>query len=376
MRQTVDVAVVGGGVIGCSIAYHVAQRGASVVLLESDQIGAGASGAAAGMLAAQAEAHAPGPFLELLLRSRSLYPSFIEELHEESGLDVEYVRSGTLLTAKNAKELESLRTRNEWQEELGLNATWLSARELIELEPAISPAIAGGIYLPDDAQVNTSRLLTALVTAASRNGADVQESTRATGFLTAGDRVVGVSTVSGDVHASVCVLASGASSSLLLSDLGISLPVYPVKGEILAVSASSDLLHANVFGNSCYLVPKRDGRMVIGATEQPDVYDRRPTLGGVSGLSQEAISLVPELAHAPFVSAWGGLRPATPDRLPVLGPADGLEGLLLATGHYRNGVLLAPITGSTLAALALGQEPEPDLAPFSPGRFMQEKLAW
>lgn len=375
MRQAVDVAVIGGGVIGCSIAYHVARRGASVVLLESDQIGAGASGAAAGMLAAQAEAHAPGPFLELLLRSRSLYPSFIEELREESGLDVEYIRSGTLLTAKDPEELEALRSRDAWQEELGLNATWLSTSELLELEPAISTAVTGGFYLPDDAQVNTSHLLTALVIAASRNGAVVQEFTRATGFITAGDRVVGVHTVSGDVHASVCVLAGGAFSSLLLSDLGISLPVYPVKGEILAVSAGSDLLNANIFGNSCYLVPKRDGRVVIGATEEPGVYDRRPTLGGVSGLSQEAISMVPELAHAPFISAWGGLRPATPDRLPVLGPADGWEGLLLATGHYRNGVLLAPVTGSTLAALTLDQEPEANLTPFSAGRFTQEKLA-
>ena len=197
------------------------------------------------------------------------------------------------------------------------------------------------------------------------------EATRVEGLMVEGRRVTGVRTVRGKIPAGAVVLAGGASGALLSSQLGVHLPVHPVKGEILAVNAWPAPIKANVWDSECYLVPKRDGRIVIGATEEPGVYDRRPTLGGMACLSRAAVNLVPKLSCAPFASAWGGLRPGTPDGRPILGPAEGWEGLFLATGHYRNGVLLSAVTGESIAALALGESSPFDISSFSQGRFAE-----
>lgn len=369
MSQTADVAVIGGGVIGCSVAYHAARLGARVTLLEAGEIGSGASGAAAGMLSGQSEAHEPGPFLNLLLKSRALHVPLSETLLEETGLDVEYVRAGALHVALDERRAGDLAEWYSRQKAQGLSATWLDAGEARELEPALSPDLVAGLYLPEDAQVNPPRLVQALALAARSRGARIEEATSVTGFLTEGERVTGVRTSSGVLSAGAVVLAGGVGSSSLMQQLGTSLPIHPVKGEILAVRPASALVKANVWGDGCYLVPKRDGRVIIGATEEPGVHDRRPTLGGVAALSGAALETVPGLTSAPFHSAWGGLRPTAPDNLPVLGPAEGWEGLLIATGAHRNGVLLAPIVGQSIAALALGEEPSVDVSPFSPGRF-------
>ncbi len=368
-RPAVDVAVVGGGVIGCSVAYHAARRGARVALFEADGIGAGASGATAGMLSGQSEVQEPGPFLDLLLKSRDLHVPLSEALLEETGLDVEYLRAGALHVAFDAEGAEDLAARYSRQKEQGLSARWLDAGEARELEPALAPDLVAGLYFPEDAQVNPPRLVRALALAAQSRGAGVEEATRVTGFLTEGDRVTGVRTSRGTVSAQTVVLAGGVGSSPLAQDLGIRLPVHPVKGEILALRAGPTPIKANVWGDGCYLVPKRDGRVIAGATEEPGVYDRRPTLGGVASLSGATLRTVPGLSRSQFESVWGGLRPTTPDKRPVLGRAEGWERLLIATGTHRNGVLLAPVVGQSVAALALGEEPPADVSSFSPDRF-------
>lgn len=369
MKASVDVAVIGGGVIGCSVAYHAARRGASVALFEARQIGSGASGAAAGMLAAQAEAREPGPFLDLLLESREMHRAFGEELYEETSLDPEYVWAGTLRAALDEGPVEELRARHLWQRRHGLSARWMSGDEARELEPALSSRTVAALYLPEDGQVNSPRLVRSLSLAAARSGARVEEFTKVCGLVVEGSTITGVRTSAGETAAGAVVLAGGASSASLVSDLGVEVPVHPVKGEILAAVPPSLPIKANVWDERCYMVPKRDGRVVIGATEEPGVRDPRPTLGGVAALSGAAVRLVPEISAATFASAWGGLRPGTPDNLPVLGPVDGVEGLMLATGHYRNGVLLAPLTGEVISALALGETPTTDISPFSAHRF-------
>lgn len=369
--EAVDVAVVGGGVIGCSVAYHAARSGARVALLEAGQVGTGASGAAAGMLAAQAEAHEPGPFLDLLLASRRLHKPLGEQLYEETGLDPEYVWDGTLNAAQDTADEEALAEQYSWQKRLDLPVQWLGAEETHSLEPALSPEVSAALYLPEDGQVNSPRLVQALALAATFKGVEIKEFTRVTGFEVEGGRVVGVRTTQGTVPAGAVVLAGGASSGLLSAELGLRLPVHPVKGSILSVNARPALTKANIWGSRCYAVSKRDGRMVVGATVEPGVHDRRPTLGGVARLSTAAIELIPDLRHAPFGSVWGGLRPGTPDGQPILGPVEGLEGLLLATGHYRNGVLLAPITGETVAALALGETSPVDISPFTYEKLLE-----
>ncbi|MBA3472781.1 MAG: glycine oxidase ThiO [Rubrobacter sp.] len=371
MESAVDLAIVGGGVIGCSVAYHATRLGARVALVEAERIGSGASGAAAGMLNAQAEAHEPGPFLDLLLSSRRLHKPLGEELYEATGLDPEYVWAGTLRVATDEASRETFAAEHSWQRERGLAARWLDADEVHELEPNLSPRSVAALYLPEDGQVNPPRLVQALALGATLGGARLMEATRVEGLVVEGRRVTGIRTAREKISAGAVVLAGGASSTLLSEELGVRLPVHPVKGEILAVNARPAPVRANAWGSECYVVPKRDGRVVVGATEEPGVYDRRPSLGGVAHLSRAAVNLVPELSRAPFASAWGGLRPGTPDGWPILGPVEGWEGLFLATGHYRNGVLLSAVTGESIAALALGEASPFDISPFLQGRFAE-----
>jgi glycine oxidase len=225
--------------------------------------------------------------------------------------------------------------------------------------------------MPGEGQVNSPRFVQALALAAIQQGAEVTEYERVVGLSTEQGKVTGVCTVREDVPAASVVLAGGSTSGSLLREIGLDLPVHPVKGEVLTVMARTAAVEANVWNDRCYLVPKRDGRVIIGATEETGVHDRRPTLGGVAKLSRPAAELLPGLAGATFAGAWGGLRPGTPDGLPILGPVDGLEGLFLATGHYRNGVLLAPVTGDVLSTLALGNAAPADISSFSYQRVVK-----
>lgn len=371
MVPAADVAVVGGGVVGLSVAYHAARRGARVVLFEAEQVGSGASGSLAGMLSGQGEAEKPGPVRELLIRGRDHHKTLGPRLREDTGLDPGYVWDGALRTATDEASREKLSREHSRHQEGNLPSELLSGDEARELEPALSGKIVAGLHLPEDGNVNPPQLVRALAQGAVKHGAEIREFDRVAGFLARGDRVTGVRTARGDTTAGVVVLAGGSSSRPLSEGLGVRLPVHPVKGQLLETRISPVPIRANVWNHgTLYIVPKRDGRVVVGATEEPDVLDHRPTLGGVAGLSQAALGLVPGLADALFLGAWGGLRPTTPTGAPVLGPVDGRDGLLLATGHHRNGVLLCGITGEIIAALALGEPPPVDVSP-----FLHENLA-
>jgi glycine oxidase len=366
MNETVDVAVIGGGAIGCSIAYHAAVRGARVALLEAEELSSGSSGALAGMLSGQGEAEKPGPLRDLLVQGRQYHKTFVQELYEATGLDPGYVWDGALRTATDDASKEMLLKEHSWHEEANLPSEWLSGDEARELEPALSAEIIGGLYLPEDGQVNPRPLVQAFAQGAALKGAELHEATLVTGFVTEGKKVTGVRTTTrGAVSAGVVVLAAGAFSDSLSEQLGVRLPVYPLKGQLLVLHTRPVPIKANIWDSAnSYVVPKRDGRVIVGATEEPDVYDRRTTLGGMAELSRVALRLVPKLAEASFVGTWGGLRPATPSGSPILGPVEGLEGLLLATGHFRNGVLLSAITGEIISCLALGEPLPLDISPF------------
>ena len=365
MTQTADVAIVGGGAIGCSMAYYAARRGARVMLLEAERLGAGSSGALAGMLSGQGEVEPPGPFLDLMLLGRERHRELSEQLHETTGIDPGYVWDGALRTATDEAAEEFLTGAYRSQRAEGLEAEWLTGEEARELEPALSPEVTAGLYMPDDGQVNPPELVQALARAAVLHGAEIQEATRVVGFLVEGDRVTGVRTTRGEVSASKVVLAGGAFSGLLSEQLGVSLPLFPVKGEMLVTNLWPSPIKANVWdAHNFYVVPKKDGRVIVGATEEPDAYDHRTTLGGVARLSQAAVELVPGLSEALFVDTWGGLRPGTPTGHPILGPVEDRENLLLASGHFRNGVLLSVVTGQIVSALALDEEPPMDVSPF------------
>ena len=361
----VDVAIIGGGAIGISVAYHAARRGAKVVLFEAAEVGLGASGALAGMLSGQGEAEKPGPLQELLVRGREYHRTFGPKLHEDTGLDPGYVWDGALRTATDEDSAEKLAEEHSWHEEANLSSEMLSGDEARELEPALSEGVVAGLYLPEDGNVNPPELVRALAQGATKHGAELREYERVTGFLTQGERVTGVRTAQVSVSAGSVVLAGGAASGLLSEQLDVRLPVYPMKGQLLEARSSPVPIRANLwnYGNF-YVVPKRDGRVIVGATEEPEVRDRRPTAGGIFELLGNALELVPGLSEALFLRAWGGIRPATPSGAPILGPVDGLDGLLLATGHHRNGGLLSAITGEIISALAVGEPSPVDISPF------------
>ena len=299
-------------------------------------------------------------------RGREYHRTFAQELYETTGLEPGYVWDGALRTAANEDSEQKLREEHSWHEEASLPSELLSGEEARELEPNISPDVRAALYLPDDGQVNPPQLLEAFVRGAKMHGTDIFEATRVTGFAVDGDRVTGVRTTQGEFSAGVVVLAGGALSGLLCEQLGLRLPLYPMKGQMIELCSWGLPIKANVWNaGNFYVVPKKDGRVIVGATEEPGVHDRRPTLGGIQELADEALSLVPALAEARFSRAWGGLRPATQSGDPIMGPVEGWDGLLLATGHFRNGVLLSAITGEIVSSLALEEKVPSDISAFT-----------
>lgn len=359
-----DVAVVGGGVIGCSVAYHLAQAGASVALLERERVAAGASGGAAGMLAPQVEAEASGAFLDLCLRSRDLYPSFAAALREETGWSVGLDLSGILRVAGDDRSVTELLRRREWQAAAGMRVEWLDPGAARELVPDLGE-IGGALWVPDG-QISATRLMAALTEAIVRRGVDLRQGVQATGLLAGG----GVATSAGPVLAGAVVVCAGPWTGLL--DLGPACPVGPVKGQLLRLRTLPRTPAMTVFGDAAYVVPKPDGRAIVGATTEDAGFDRRVTLAALTSLGAAARRLLPALGEAAFEAGWAGLRPATPDGLPVMGRLPGHERVFVASGHLRNGILLAPVTGRALSDLVLGVPTEVDLSPFDPRRFQPE----
>jgi glycine oxidase len=371
--SSAEVLVVGAGIIGCSIAYQCAVAGLRVLVLEQQRIGDGASGAAAGMLAPQVEAHQPDAFFRLLLAGRAMHGELAAQLQEETGIDVGYRRSGVLRVALEEREAVDLRNRAEWQRGLGLAAEWVESRQLVHHEPMFAGAagrkLIGALWLSEEGQVHGGRLVQALAAAAQTRGALFQETTPVIGFERAGRRVIGVRTPDGIHRAATVVLASGAWSGELAKQAGLAVPVEPIKGQAMALRMGTDRPQHIIWSRDCYLVPKVDGRLIVGATEQRAGFDTQPILSGLVHLANGAVDLLPALGRLPVDGLWAGLRPATPDRFPIIGWATDAEGLLLATGHFRHGIILGPLTGHLVAQLLQGKTTDWDLAPYAPARF-------
>jgi glycine oxidase len=338
------------------------------------------------MLAPLAEAPEPSPFVALGLASLRLYPGIAATLYEEVGLDAELRGPGMLRVALTEGEVEALRRQWMWQRETGLPLEWLTGVEARRLEPALAPEVCAAIFSPEEQHVEPRRLVRAWGLAAVGRGVRVREGVAVTGFETRHGRVTGVVTGAACVDCDVLVVAGGAWSGELAGLVGaaggrpIDLPVFPVRGQILALACLPPPVRHTIYAQTGYLVPKADGRVVVGATEDHVGFNARPTARGMGRLLAMAPALVPALADAPFESAWAGLRPATVDRLPLLGPLPGWENVVLATGHYRNGILLAPITAERVArqivpGAGAGRTPvDPLLRPFLPDRLCAERV--
>ncbi|MCM1974843.1 glycine oxidase ThiO [Streptomyces sp. G1] len=371
-----DVLVLGGGIIGLVTAWRAAQRGFATAVVDPEP-GGGAAQVAAGMLAAVTELHyGEQTLLGLNLASARRYPGFAAELTEVTGLDVGYRQCGTLAVALDADDRAHLRELHALQRESGLDSEWLSGRDCRRLEPMLAPGVRGGLRVDGDHQIDPRRLAKALVTACERAGV-VFHRVWATGLAVAHGRAAGCVTEEGTLlSAGQVVLATGSLSGQLNGvPKDVLPPVRPVKGQVLRLSVPrrhapflSRTVRAMVRGSQVYLVPREDGELVVGATSEEQGWDTTVTAGGVYELLRDAHELVPGITELPLTETRAGLRPGSPDNAPLLGPTE-LDGLLLATGHYRNGVLLTPVTGDALAhALATGELTE-EARPFSPRRF-------
>ena len=357
-----EVLVVGAGVVGCSVAWRLQQAGVQCTVLERSIPGAEASSAAGGILAPQAEADGPGPFLDLCLASRALYPAFVRELREVSDVDVAFRPCGVLAVRFDDAEADEARQRINWQRVRGLQATWLEPAAARALEPELSAEIRGAAHFPGDAVVDNRLLVSALTIAAARAGARFL-TTQVHGLIERGGRVVGVATDQGELAGDAVVVAAGAWTALVPGALASPGAVRPARGQMVMVRTRVPICRHVVFGAHGYAVPRTDGRVLLGSTMEFAGFEKQVTAGGLAAVLGVGLRLFPGLAGAPVVETWAGFRPHTPDALPVLGPAP-LPGLFLASGHFRNGILLTPITANVLTDTILGRTPAVDLTPF------------
>lgn len=372
--SSADVVIVGGGVIGLTIARALARRGVSdVMLIERGQPGAEASWAAGGILAPQVEADRADDFFRLAAAGRDLYPAFAESLKEETGIDVELDLTGTLCLGFTDKDEAELRSRYDWQSGEGLSVEWLTGDEARRLEPCLSQQVRCALRLPNDYQVENRRLIEALVKANERLGVRLVTDCHVSELLTENEVVRGVETSDGFVAAPVVVLAAGAWTSQISSS-GMTLPqLEPVRGQMLCYETQPPIARHVIYCSHGYLVPRRDGRLLAGSTTEWVGFDKRVTDEGLHAINSMAIEIAPALAQLTPIDSWAGFRPRATDDLPVLGPCEEIAGLFYATGHYRNGILLAPITAELIAAALVDGAMPSMLAAFSPDRFREAR---
>ena len=367
---TAEVIIVGGGVIGLTIARELARRGVrEVALIERGQPGAEASWAAGGILAPQVEVDRRGDFFQLACASRDLFPELAAALKEETGVDVELDTTGTLCLGFTSKQEAELRNRYEWQRGEGLKVEWLTSAEALRSEPNISNKVRCALRFPRDFQIDNRRLVSALVRANEELGVRVMPGLSVHAFWIEHEKLLGVETSNGMLSAPVVVVAAGAWSTLINSTVTPPFQIEPVRGQMLCFEARPQIARHVIYSSFGYLVPRRDGRVLAGSTEEFVGFDKRVTIEGRDAIRSMAVEIAPGIAALPMIDSWAGFRPRAKDGLPVLGSSAEVAGLFYATGHYRNGILLAPITGKVIADMIVDRSMPANLAVFSPNRF-------
>jgi glycine oxidase len=368
VAQVHDAIVVGAGVIGCAVAYELARRGADVLVLDPRGVGQGATQASAGMLTPYHEAHEGGPLRDLAVRSLGLYDQFVADVRMDSAQSIAYVREGSLEVATADESTERLQAAARDLTASHVQCAWLDAGAAHAAEPLLARDVTAGLLIPEHGHLAARDFTHALATAAVTRGATIG-SAQAVRRVAADGRDLRVETIDSTITAHHVVLAAGCWSGSVAMDGVPSLPVRPVRGQLLHLAWTGPSLRRIVWGTRCYVVPLPDSSVLVGATVEEAGFDARVTVAGVRDLLDAVCELIPQAWQAGFLGARVGLRPGTPDALPIVGSSSRLPGLVFATGHYRNGVLLAPLTAKLVADLIIEGHGDPVLEALSPDRF-------
>jgi len=371
-HQSADVVIIGGGVIGCAIAYFLRKAGVDVLVIEREEIAAESSGAAGGLITQLGGLGGPPPFTALMLESWSMFATLIPELEEVSGIDIEYRQTGCLRAVLNEDEGEQMRQFAPVSQSMGIDMQWLTSEEAREMIPMLASQVVGAAYAPQVASISAKALTRAYVEAARSLGAVIAEHIEVTGFTTHSSRLTGVQTGGGEtISCNHLVIAAGSWSTSCGALLGVAIPVHPAKGQILALGqperplkhslmvGAAEMLVKYGLGSDLFLVPKPDGTIYVGSTFEHVGFDKELTAAGIAALLTGVLQIAPELAHAPIMKMWTGLRPWSADGYPILGRAPGWENVSVATGHGGMGFEASAVTGKVIAELVTtGQVPE------------------
>ena len=365
-----DVLIVGGGVIGLSLARQLHKKGIrKITIIERGEIGREASYAAAGMLAPHAETDKLDDFYYFCDESNRLYPNFAGELFDETDVDIELDRSGTLYLAFTEKDVIEIRRRFEWQKSAGLQVERLTARETRQIEPFVSPDVLESLFFPNDWQVENRKLLYALHKYCELYGIEIREKAEIKNLLIENGKIIGAETGAEKFYAGKTVLATGAWTSLIKAESFALPPVKPIRGQMVSFQTAKRLFGKVIYSPRGYLVPRADGRILAGATIEDAGFDKSVNDAGIELLRDHALEIAPTLGNLEISEKWAGLRPFAPDGLPVLGGCSEIENLFIATAHYRNGILLAPLTARVLANKIAENFDSEYLEIFNPQRF-------
>jgi glycine oxidase len=365
--ETPDVLIVGGGIIGCALARELAQARLQVTVVERGSIGCGSSSAAAGLLSPSLATTPAGPLVDLCHDSAALFPDWIEQLTLHGVPEVGHRRSGLLElsmepgeAARHADLLQAVHPDRPVEQ--------LSEQQLRQREPALTSAPDGALFYANDAQVDPARLTRATARAAEAAGASLRENEPVHRLVREGDRISAVHTATASYWPGLVILAAGAWSGHLAELLGLDLPTHPVKGQLLLAACRQSPVHTPLHAGDALFVPQVDGSLILGVTVEEAGFDERPTLAGVRKILSATAAVVPAVADLPWQRAWAGLRPATPDGLPYMGPVPPLTNFWVSTGHFRKGILLAPICARLMAQSILADHLVEELEPFKPTR--------
>ena len=368
MNHSSNVVVIGAGIVGCSVAYELARRGVHVQVIDRSEVGQGATQASAGVLAPFIEAFDRGPLLDLTTRSLDLYDEFVARVVEDSGAAVQYVRTGTLEVAMDDAGVARLEGIHATCVERGIKAELIDAVHVRDVEPHLSAEICGGLLVESHGFVGASDLTAALRRAAVAYGVAFQTALPVT-RVTRNGTGLSIETAGDTVSCDAVVMAAGSWSGRVEVDGATPVPIRPVRGQLLHLGWHAPMLTRVLWAPGCYLVPWSDGTVLIGATVEEVGFDERATVAGVRTLIDATQRVTPRVAQASFYEARVGLRPATPDELPVIGPSATVPGLIYACGHFRNGILLAPLTAAVVGDLLVAHTHDQILDVTTPARF-------